>query len=634
MRYRTLLLLLCLLLLAFGLRVYRLDGQEIWGDEAYSITIASWPFSRTISRNVDTHPPLYYALLWWTIRWAGKSPFAVRFPSAMAGVLVVPLMYRLGRLICRETGILAAGLTGVSSFLIYYSQEARMYTLSLAGATGSLLTFWLAFHRQQQQERVPLWLWGAYTLSSLIAIYSHYYAFAVLLAEALFLVGAAWKDRHPSRMLPWLAVWGMMALCFLPWALEHQRFLGGKTSARFAEWNFAKFGEITARTLLAYGVGKTLPVAVQRWGWGVVGIALLGLGRMAAWGHRRIAIFLAMVLLVGLLFAWGMNPVMPFFEERYLLVCAPSFLLLAAVGLSGWKRLGTIWSVVGISFIGVLNALSLWHYHHNPAFLKGQYGSVMADITAQAQEGDLILLNNPLQASLFEYYHPEGMSYRFIPPDVLLTEEKTERFLREATAGYQRVWLVDFGNPQEYDPAHRARAWLARHAYLGLRQDYLGATLSLFILETPPGIEHPMDILLGDEIRLRGYSLRPKTPYPGDFLLLTLYWEALRPIPHSYTVFVHLLNQEGRLVAQIDSPPAGGAFPTSEWVPGEEVLDHYAIRLPPDLIPGPYQLNVGMYLWPAMTRLPVLKDGQVIGDFIPLKSLEILPKGTIPNEKP
>ena len=331
MRSRTLLLLLCLLLLAFGLRVYRLDGQEIWGDEAYSITIASWPFSRTISRNVDTHPPLYYALLWWTIRWAGKSPFAVRFPSAMAGVLVVPLMYRLGRLICRETGILAAGLTGVSSFLIYYSQEARMYTLSLAGATGSLLTFWLAFHRQQQQERVPLWLWGAYTLSSLIAIYSHYYAFAVLLAEALFLVGAAWKDRHPSRMLPWLAVWGMMALCFLPWALEHQRFLGGKTSARFAEWNFAKFGEITARTLLAYGVGKTLPVAVQRWGWGVVGIALLGLGRMAAWGHRRIAIFLAMVLLVGLLFAWGMNPVMPFFEERYLLVCAPSFLLVNQV---------------------------------------------------------------------------------------------------------------------------------------------------------------------------------------------------------------------------------------------------------------------------------------------------------------
>jgi hypothetical protein len=136
----------------------------------------------------------------------------------------------------------------------------------------------------------------------------------------------------------------------------------------------------------------------------------------------------------------------------------------------------------------------------------------MADIAAQAQEGDLILLNNPLQASLFEYYRPEGMSYRFIPPDVLLTEEEAERFLQEATAGYQRAWLVDFGNPQEYDPAHRARAWLARHAYLGLRQDYLGATLSLFILETPSGIEHPVDILLGGEIRLRGYSIKPEAP--------------------------------------------------------------------------------------------------------------------------
>jgi|YelNatPaOPRAMG01_1025707.scaffolds.fasta_scaffold19102_3 4-amino-4-deoxy-L-arabinose transferase-like glycosyltransferase len=634
MRYRTLLLLLCLLLLAFGLRTYRLDGQEIWGDEACSITIALFPFAQVFSGNMDTHPPLHHMLLWATVRVAGESPFAIRFPSVLAGMMVVPLMYRLGKLIRRETGILAAVFAAVSSFLIYYSQEARSYALSLAGSTGSMLTFWMALYYQQKRESVPLWLWGGYALSSLVAVYSHYYAFAVLLAEAIFVIGTIWKDRHLPRILPWLVVWGGMALCFLPWAIHHSHSLQGKASARFAEWNFAKFGEITARTLLAYGVGKTLPVGVQRWGWGIVGIALLGLGRTAAWGHRRMAVFLGLVLLGGLLFAWGINPLMPFFEERYLLVCAPSFLLLTAIGLSGWKRMGTIWAVVGISFIGVLNALSLWHYHNNPAFLKSQYGSVMADIAAQAQEGDLILLNNPLQASLFEYYRPEGMSYRFIPPDVLLTEEEAERFLQEATAGYQRAWLVDFGNPQEYDPAHRARAWLARHAYLGLRQDYLGATLSLFILETPSGIEHPVDILLGDEIRLRGYSIKPEAPSPGDFLLLTLYWEALHPISHSYTVFVHLLSQDGRLVAQIDTPPVGGAFPTSEWVPGEEIVDHYAIQLPPDLPPGPYQLNAGMYLWPAMTRLPVLKDGQVIGDFIPLGSLEILPRGTFSSGKP
>ncbi len=630
MRDRTLLLMLCLLLLAFGLRVYRLDGQEIWGDEACSITIALLPFAQVLSGNMDTHPPLHHTLLWATVRVAGTSPFAIRFPSVLAGMMVVPLMYRLGKLIQRETGILAATLAAVSSFLIYYSQEARSYALSLAGSTGSMLTFWMALHYQQKRESVPLWLWGGYILSSLVAVYSHYYAFAVLLAEGLFVLGTAWKDRCLPRILPWLVVWGAMALCFLPWALHHSRILQGKASARFAEWNFAKLGEISARTLLAYSVGKTLPAATQLWGWGVAGIALLGLVKSPIQGNPRLTTFLSLLLLTGVVFSWGVNPLMPFFEERYLLVCAQPFLLLAAAGLSGWKHVGTVGSVVGISFIGVLNVLSLWHYHHNPAFLKGQYGSMMADIAAQAQEGDLILLNNPLQASLFAYYHPEGMSYRFIPPDVLLTEEETERFLREATAGYRRAWLVDFGNPQEYDPSHRARAWLARHAYLGLRQDYLGATLSLFILETPPGIAHPMDILLGDEIRLRGYSLRPEAPSPGDFLLLTLYWEALRPISLSYTVFVHLLNPEGGLVAQIDSPPAGGALPTSKWVPGEEIVDPYAIQLPPDLPPGPYQLNAGMYLWPAMTRLPVRKDGEVMGDSIPLRSVEIRPQGTLP----
>lgn len=620
--YEKWLVLLCLFL-AFALRVYRLDGQEIWGDEAYSITVASWPLLRVISPGAETNPPLYFVILWGAIRLAGRSAFAIRFPSVLAGLLAVPLMYRFGKTVEKRTGLWAAGLTAFSSFLVYYSQEARMYALPLAGATGSLLTFLLLLEREWNRRPASWSLWGLYVLSSLIAIYSHYYALAVLLAQPLFLLVLLVRHRRLSLVFPWLAIWGLIALCFLPWMLAHRQFLQGKASYRFAEWTLSKLGEIGARALLAYSAGKTLPASLQRWGWGIVGIALFGLGKMILGGKGRIASLLALTLLVGLLFAWTVNPIMPFFEERYLLFCAPPFLLLVAAGLSGKGRLGRTWAFCGILYFAGLNGLSLWHYHFNPTFHKGEYGKVMALIKSQASAGDLLLLNNPLQGSLFDYYGPRGIPHRFIPRDVLLTDQEADQFFRDATAGYQRVWLVEFGHPAEYDPSHRARAWLAQHGYLGLRQDYLGITLSMFILDTPAGIEHPVDVVLGDEIRLRGYSLKAAGAHPDNFLLVTLYWEALRPIANSYTVFVHLMDTDGHLRAQIDSPPAGGTLPTNTWVPGEVISDHYALPLPAELVPGQYRLNVGMYLWPEMRRLTVLQNGQMVGDFVPLGLVEI-----------
>lgn len=609
--------LVVLLLLAFGLRVYRLDSQEIWGDEAYSITIASYSLRQALSANVDTHPPLYPALLWGSIRLIGKSPFAVRFPSVVSGLLVVPVVYRLGEVASRRAGLWAAGLAAVSSFLVYYSQEARMYMLSALGVAGSMLTFWLLERRQRTGVSISGKLWGLYFFSSLVAVYSHYYAFAVLLAQGLFLLGGVLKGGRLSHLGSWIAVWMVMALCFLPWATEHRRFLEGKASARFAEWSAAKFGEISGRMLLAYGVGTTLPAGIRSWGWGVVVIALIGLGRLISKGSRRAVIYALGLLLCGFFFAWAVNPVMPFFQERYLLAYAPPFLLLVAVGLSNWGRAGYPVAASEALYILLLNGLSLWHYHSDPTFTKGQYGSLMAHIAGQAQPGDLILLNNPLQSSLFEYYQPEGMPYQLLPREALLDDERTEQLLRPITEGYRRAWLVEFGNLQEYDPTQRARAWLARNGYWAFYRDYLGASLSMFLLGAPMAAQHPVNANLGGEVLLREYSLATDD---RGFLLLSLSWEALHPISRSYVVFVHLLGADGQLRAQMDGIPLARTFPTTMWVPRELIQDHYALRLPTDSTPGArYELRVGMYLWPEMLRLPVIENSQSVGDYVRLE---------------
>ena len=131
-------------------------------------------------------------------------------------------------------------------------------------------------------------------------------------------------------------------------------------------------------------------------------------------------------------------------------------------------------------------------------------------------------------------------------------------------------------------------------------------------------------VRLGSGLLLRGYDPPSSGARPGEAVRVTLYWEALS-VPHEdYTAFVHLIDAQGRLVAQRDSYPLDGRHPTSLWQPGEVVRDRVELRLPVDLPPGDYRLLTGMYLLRTMERLPVLDAGdRHIGDSVELGAVTV-----------
>lgn len=148
----------------------------------------------------------------------------------------------------------------------------------------------------------------------------------------------------------------------------------------------------------------------------------------------------------------------------------------------------------------------------------------------------------------------------------------------------------------------------------------------------PPPMSNSVEAFLGDgnEIRLLGYDLAyPDSQSPG-LLRVTLYWQPEQRLPHDYTVFVHLIDEAGRLRAQHDAMPQGNALPTSCWQPGEIVADEHSLPLDPDMRPGLYTLNVGMYrldlLWAGEVnhRLPV-RIGGYIDDHLSMTSILIKP---------
>jgi hypothetical protein len=102
---------------------------------------------------------------------------------------------------------------------------------------------------------------------------------------------------------------------------------------------------------------------------------------------------------------------------------------------------------------------------------------------------------------------------------------------------------------------------------------------------------------------------------PGGELPLTLTWLALEPMEDNYTVFVQVVDENDRIVGQVDAWPVQGTYPTSQWTAGETVADPYRVQLAADLSPGQYRVYIGWYLLETLRRLPVVDDnGQAIDD--------------------
>ena len=127
-------------------------------------------------------------------------------------------------------------------------------------------------------------------------------------------------------------------------------------------------------------------------------------------------------------------------------------------------------------------------------------------------------------------------------------------------------------------------------------------------------VPNPVDFDFEGRIALVGYDLDRRTARPGETIHLTLYWRALAEMEEDYTIFTHVLGEEDRLWAQMDSQPQGGTAPTSSWQVGQVIEDHYDLAIKPDTPPDVYDIEVGLYLAATGRRLGVLDEGGRLQD--------------------
>ncbi|MGC9360143.1 MAG: hypothetical protein ACP5G7_07190, partial [Anaerolineae bacterium] len=118
------------------------------------------------------------------------------------------------------------------------------------------------------------------------------------------------------------------------------------------------------------------------------------------------------------------------------------------------------------------------------------------------------------------------------------------------------------------------------------RGNELGSNAAIGHVRVPPVTpisyqpEHVMDMSFGDMVILEGYDVHPSQPTPSRFWEVALYWHVEHIVVDDWNVFVHLVDEDGNLIAQGDSQPLAGALPTPFWRPGDHLVDRHRLALP------------------------------------------------------
>jgi mannosyltransferase len=200
------------------LRFATLGTPAYWYDESLTVIRLDHGFRGMLEATAQgVTPPLYYILAWLWQHVFGSGELALRSLSALLGTATVPVVYAAAReLASRRAALIAAALAATSPLLIWYSQELRTYPLLIFLAAVSFLFFAYALERPEIR-----WLW-AWALASSLALTTHYFALALIVPEAVWLLFRA-RARRVDVLLAGAAV-AVVGIGLLPlWAEQQGR---------------------------------------------------------------------------------------------------------------------------------------------------------------------------------------------------------------------------------------------------------------------------------------------------------------------------------------------------------------------------------------------------------------------------
>jgi hypothetical protein len=205
----------------------------------------------------------------------------------------------------------------------------------------------------------------------------------------------------------------------------------------------------------------------------------------------------------------------------------------------------------------------------------------------------LVFADTQLYRRLYAAAQPLG-EVLLLPGSKYVPEDVRVKWLNDLTARGPFWLIADAGDPATGDENAKAEQWVTNHA-CPIDSIYAGAGRVTRFTAAPIGEPQAVNTPFNDEIALKSYRLSQSAVTPGATLCVELNWKALKAPASDYTVYVHVVDPQGNLIAQNDMQPRNGFAPTSQWAVGTLLADRHGVILPARLPVGEYTIRVGLY---------------------------------------
>jgi len=523
-------LLLGLVLAAFALRMFGLDRQSLWRDEVDAIYFAVRSLGETLSMFVQAaqNGPLYFLGLrpWFALM--GTWEFVLRFPSAVAGTLSIPLLWQVGRQLLPErvhapaaaspaqgetpgevtageitspfaagafVGTVAAVFMTFNPYQVWYGQEGKMY------ATITCLMLLATYFWLRGITRGGGWPWVGYWVTVTVAMYTHLLMVLVIPVHmAWFLI--AW----PASRQHWRGYGAALAgliLPYLPMVWWHWWLL---TSAeKLSGFNFTPLNQVLEGLLLNHArgfIGTIQPLWLAPiFFLGGAGL-LLGASQLSARGTGQLV--LSPWRRVGLLATWLVLPVafiylvslrQPVFTERYVIWIGPAAMLAVALGLqvlnANSGRVGPV--VTALLLVYILGVWGYVNWQQKTLTIKYDLRGAVQYVQAHRDPNELLILQIPHQEWSFRYYSDSFSPNPFVDSDARLgrwmqgpytnygqpdaeARAVLDAQMQTGTAGQPTVWVM-LSEAAMWDSRQLMNEWLNQHGTVVEKTDFPGVTV-------------------------------------------------------------------------------------------------------------------------------------------------------------
>lgn len=377
-----------LLVILTSALLFRLPAlnQSLWLDEATSVLVArNFSATEIVAKFSpgDFHPPFYYLFLKGWITLFGSSEQVIRFPSLLFALGTVWLVYKLATLLFgTKTGILSALLMATAPLHIYYSQEARMYSLATFLAVAAV---WY-FANILKTERPSKSLWVEFVLSAVLLLYTDYLPALLLLFFVAFLVvGKAYIRRYGKE---WFFSASAILILFAPWLPTlGQQLQGGLLVKIDVPLWWQVLGRTSIKQLLLVPIkftigrissyNKVFYIAAVSASLFLIGLLFLRAAKI--WRDTKL---LWLWLLVPTVAAAILGIKLSVFQYFRLLFVLPAFyILLACAALTFQRRRARGLVVVLLLFV---NVVASGIYLFNPRFHREDWKSAVSWVEEQS----------------------------------------------------------------------------------------------------------------------------------------------------------------------------------------------------------------------------------------------------------